>query len=185
MYSTSNFRRGLRVMYNGAPHEILDYHHHKPGKGAALVRTKLKTLITGFTVDPTFRSGDKLERPDLVEHEMQFLYAEQDSYNFMDPTSYEQCEINKKILGDATNFLVENLTINVLFYEGRPLSVELPNNVALEVVECDPAVRGDTVSGATKPAKFSTGYSCQVPLFITQGEKLKIDTRAGEYIERA
>lgn len=185
MYSTSDFKRGLRIMYEGQPHSIIEFQHHKPGKGAAIVRTKLRNLITGNVVDPTFRSGDKVERPDLEDKEVQFLYATDDIFHFMDPQSYEQFEIPREALGDAPNFLVDGITCSVLFYAGKPISIDLPNHVVLEVVECDPAVRGDTVQGATKPAKLQTGYSVQVPLFINEGEKLKIDTRTGDYIERA
>lgn len=185
MYSTSDFKRGLRIMYEGQPHSIIEFQHHKPGKGAAIVRTKLRNLLTGNVVDPTFRSGDKVDRPDLEDKEVQFLYAADDVYHFMDPQSYEQYEIPKDSLGDAPNFLVENINCSVLFYAGKAINIDLPNHVVLEVVECDPAVRGDTVQGATKPAKLQTGYTVHVPLFINEGEKLKIDTRTGEYIERA
>lgn len=185
MYSTSDFKRGLRIMYEGQPHAIIEFQHHKPGKGAAIVRTKLRNLLTGNVVDPTFRSGDKVDRPDLEDKEVQFLYAADDIYHFMDPQSYEQYEIPKDSLGDAPNFLVENINCSVLFYEGKAINIDLPNHVVLEVVECDPAVRGDTVQGATKPAKLQTGYTVQVPLFINEGEKLKVDTRTGDYIERA
>lgn len=185
MYSTSDFRRGLRILYEGQPYVIVDFQHHKPGKGAAVVRTKLKNLLTGQVIDPTFRSGDKVGRPDLEDKEVQYLYTAEGVYHFMDPSSYEQYEISGDVLGDATKFLVENMTCSVLFYEGKAISIDLPNHVVLEVVECDPAVRGDTVTGATKPAKLSGGHVVQVPLFINEGDKLKIDTRTGEYIERA
>ena len=185
MYTTSDFRRGLKILYQGEPYEITEFQHHKPGKGAAIVRTRLRNLITGFTIDPTFRSGDKVEVPDLAEHEAQFLYAQEGTYHFMDPISFEQFEVGKDILGDAVHFLTENLMVSLLFFKGKPITIDLPNNVILQVVECDPAVRGDTVSGATKSAKFSTGFSCQVPLFVNEGDKLKVDTRTGEYMERA
>lgn len=185
MYSTSDFRRGLKVLFQGEPFEITDFQHHKPGKGAAIVRTKLRNLISGLTIDPTFRSGDKLERPDLEEKDVQFLYHGDGIFHFMDPQSYEQFEVPNDVLGEATNFLVEDMTLSLLFFQGRPISVELPNHIVLPIVECDPAVRGDTVSGATKPAKLSTGYSCQVPLFINEGEKIRVDTRTGAYVERA
>ncbi len=185
MYTTSDFKRGLKVLFQGKPYEITEFQHHKPGKGAAIVRTKMRNFITGLTVDPTFRSGDKLETPDLEEKNVQFLYEGEGVYNFMDPESYEQFEVPKKVLKDAMNFMVENMTLSLLFFQGKAISVELPNHMVLEVVECDPAVRGDTVSGTTKLAKVSTGYSCQVPLFISEGEKIRLDTRTGEYVERS
>jgi elongation factor P len=185
MYSTSDFKRGLRIMYEGQPHQLVEFQHHKPGKGAAIVRTKLKNLLTGNTVDPTFRSGDKVERPDLEDKDVQYLYASDGMFHFMDPQSYDQFEVAEDVIGDAKNFMVENITCQVLFFEGRVISIDLPNHVVLEVVECDPAVKGDTVQGATKPAKLQTGHSVMVPLFIEEGSKLKVDTRTGDYIERA
>lgn len=185
MISTSDFRRGMRIMYQNDPYEITEFEHHKPGKGAAVVRTRLKNLITGLTTDPTFRSGDKFERPDLNEKEVQFLYETDGIYHFMDPISFEQFEVPKKVLGDATKFLIDGMTVFLLFFQGRAINIEVPNHVVLEVVECDPAVRGDTVSGATKSAKFQTGFACQVPLFVNEGDKIRIDTRNGQYVERA
>jgi elongation factor P len=184
MYTTSDFRRGLKILFQGQPYEITEFEHHKPGKGAAIVRTRMRNLITGLTISPTFRSGDKVDSADVSEREVQFLYAADDIFNFMDPVSYEQFEVNKKVLADAVNFLIDGMNASLLFFDGKPVSIDLPNSVVLEVVECDPAVRGDTVSGATKPAKFQTGYSCQVPLFVNIGDKIKVDTRTGEYIER-
>lgn len=184
MYTTSDFRRGLRILFQNVPYEIVEFEHHKPGKGAAIVRTRLKNLISGLTVDPTFRSGDKVDVPDLNDREVQFLYSSDDIYHFMDPATYDQFEVPKKVLGDSANFLIDGMVCSLLFYQGKPVNIEIPNSVILEVVECAPAVRGDTVSGATKPAKFQTGFSCQVPLFVNEGNKIKIDTRTGQYIER-
>jgi elongation factor P len=185
MYSTSDFKKGLAIMYQGRPYQIIDCQHHKPGKGAAVVRTKLRDLLTGITIDPTFRSGDKVERPDLEERAGQFLYESEGKYHFMDPASYEQYEVGQDVVDEKKNFMMENMDAKLLFYQGKIISIDLPNHVVLPVVECDPAVRGDTVSGATKPAKFSTGYVCQVPLFVNEGDKIRLDTRTGEYIERA
>ena len=185
MYSTSDFKKGLAIMYQGEPYEITECHHHKPGKGAAIVRTKLRNLITGIAVDPTFRSGDKVARPDLEERDGQFLYESDGSYHIMDPSSFEQYEVLAKVIGDKKNFMMENMDVKVLFFENRVISLELPNHVVLEITDCNPAVRGDTVSGATKPATLSTGYICQVPLFVNQGDKIRIDVRNGDYIERA
>jgi elongation factor P len=185
MFSTSDFKRGLRIMYEGQPHQITEFQHHKPGKGAAIVRTKMRNLLTGNIVDPTFRSGDKVEKPDLEDKDVQYLYQSDGMYHFMDPQSYDQYEVQAEALGDATKFLKENTDCSVLFYEGKVINIELPNHVVLEIAECDPAVRGDTVQGATKPAKLETGHTVNVPLFISEGEKVKVDTRTGDYIERA
>jgi len=185
MITTSDFRRGMRILYQNVPYELVDFEHHKPGKGAAIVRTRLKNLITGLTTDPTFRSGDKFERPDLVEKEVQYLYETDGVYHFMDPESFEQFEVPVKVLGDARRFLIDGMVVSLLFYQAKAINIEVPNHVVLEVVECDPAVRGDTVSGATKSAKFQTGFTCQVPLFVNEGDKIRIDTRTGQYVERA
>ena len=185
MISTSDFRRGMRIMYQNDPFEIVDFEHHKPGKGAAIVRTRLKNLISGLTNDPTFRSGDKFERPDLNEKEVQFLYETDGIYHFMDPVSFEQFEVPAKTLGDAKRFLIDGISVSLLFFSGRAINIGLPNHVVLQVVECDPAVRGDTVSGATKSAKFQTGFACQVPLFVNEGDNIRIDTRTAQYVERA
>lgn len=185
MYSTSDFKKGLAIMYQGEPYRIVECEHHKPGKGAAIVRTKLENLVTGIRADPTFRSGDKVDRPDLEERNGQFLYESEGSYHFMDPASFEQFEVGPSVIGDQKNFMMENMEVQLLFYKGRVISIDLPNHVVLLITECDPAARGDTVSGATKPAKVSTGYVCQVPLFVNEGDKIRIDTRTGEYIERA
>jgi len=185
MFTTSDFKRGLRIMYEGQPHQIVEFQQHKPGKGAAIVRTKLRNLLTGNTLDPTFRSGDRVGRPDLEDKDVQFLYRADETFHFMDPESYEQYEVAAKVIGDAAKFLKENVDCAVLFFEGRVINIELPNHVVLEVKECAPAVRGDTVQGATKPAVLETGYSVNVPLFISEGQSLKIDTRTGDYIERA
>lgn len=184
MYTTSDFRRGLRIEFEGQPYQMTEFQHHKPGKGAAVTRTKLKNMVTGQVIDPTFRSGDKVKKPDIEEKPAQFLYAADGTYHFMDPASYDQFEISKDVLGEATSYLIDNMDVDVLFFEGRAISIELPNHVVLEVTSCDPAVKGDTVQGATKPAVLQTGHKCMVPLFIQEGVKLKIDTRTGEYIER-
>lgn len=185
MYSTSDFRKGLAIMYQGEPYEITDCQHHKPGKGAAVVRTRMRNLLTGISIDPTFRSGDKVERPDLEERRGQFMYESENNYHFMDPTSYEQYQVSAAVISDKKNFMMENMDVGMLFFEGRIISIDIPNHVVLSIVQCDPAVRGDTVSGATKPATLSTGFTCQVPLFVNEGDKIRIDTRTGEYIERA
>jgi elongation factor P len=181
---TSEFRKGLKIEVEGDPFEIIEFQHVKPGKGGAFVRTRIKSLFTGNTLDRTFRAGDKVGRPDIDEREMQYLYAQGDEYYFMDNRSYEQTFITAEILGDARNFLKENIVVSVLFYQGKALGTSLPNTVELKVASCDPGVRGDTVSGATKPATMETGYVVNVPLFINEGDLLRVDTRTGDYLTR-
>jgi len=182
--STSDFRRGLKIEWEGKPYEVLEYQHSKVAKGQATVRTKLRDLTTGRVLEVNFRSGDTFERPDLEEKEMQYLYQEGDRYVFMDLEVYDQIYLDRDQLGEAWKFLQENVTVRVLYYKGRPIGVELPNTVELRVVETEPGVRGDTVSGGSKPAKLETGAVVQVPLFINEGDVIRVDTRTGEYVER-
>ena len=181
---TSEFRKGLKIEIDGEPFEIVEFQHVKPGKGSAFVRTSIRSLLTGRVLQPTFKSGDKVGRPDIEEKEMQFLYNQGEDYYFMDTRSYEQTFINEKVLGEQRSFLKENVNASILFYNGKAIGVSLPNSVDLRVVKCDPGVRGDTVSGALKPAVLETGYQVQVPLFINEGDILKIDTRDGKYLTR-
>ena len=184
MLSTTDFRKGLKLMIEGQPCIIIDFQHVKPGKGGAFVRTKWRNILTGNVNERNFRSGDKFDKPDLEEKTMQYLYAEGDNFYFMDTSTYEQTFITRVALGEATNFLKENIEASVLFFEGKVIGVDLPNTVELQITQCDPGVKGDTVSGATKPATLETGYTVNVPLFINEGDVLKIDTRTGEYLER-
>lgn len=181
---TSEFRKGLKIEIDGDPYEIVEFQHVKPGKGSAFVRTTIRNLITGRVLEPTFKSGDKVGKPDLEEKEMQYLYKEGEDFYFMDTKSYEQTFLGEKVLGDARNFLKENINASVLFFNGKAIGVSLPNSVDLKVTKCDPGVRGDTVSGALKPATLETGYTVNVPLFINEGDILKIDTRDGKYLTR-
>ncbi len=181
---TSEFRKGLKIEVDGEPFEIVEFQHVKPGKGSAFVRTSIKSLLTGRVLQPTFKSGDKVGRPDIEEKEMQYLYKQGEDYYFMDIRSYEQTFLNESVLGEQRNFLKENVNVSILFYNGKPIGVSLPNSVDLRVAKCDPGVRGDTVSGALKPAVLETGYQVQVPLFINEGDILKIDTRDGKYLTR-
>ncbi len=185
MYSTSDFRNGLKIELEGKPFIIVDFLHVKPGKGGAFVRTRLKNMETGQVLERTFRSGDKVDRPDLVEREMQYLYQDTEGYCFMDNSNYEQVFIDPEHLGDSMDFLKENIDVKVLFFNNEPIGIELPIFVELKITQTDPGVRGDTATGATKPATLETGYVIQVPLFINEGETVKIDTRTGEYAERA
>jgi elongation factor P len=185
MYSTSDFKKGLKIEMDGTPYAIVEFLHVKPGKGGAFVRTKIKNLVTGKVLDQTFRSGEKVKRPDLVEREMQFLYREGDSFYLMDNENFEQLALTAEQLGDAVLFLTENLNVKVLFFNQQPVTAELPNFVELTVAQTEPGVKGDTASGGSKPATLETGAVIQVPLFINEGDRLKVDTRTGCYIERA
>ncbi|WP_456324090.1 elongation factor P [Desulfonauticus submarinus] len=184
MISTTNFRRGLKIEIEGTPYEVLEFLHVKPGKGGAFVRTKLKNLLTGSIIDETFRAGEKFDKPDLETRSYQYLYKEDNGFVFMDMTTYEQINVSKDNFGDKVVFLKEGEEVKALVYKNQPIDLDLPASVILEVVETEPGVKGDTVSGATKPAKLETGLVIQVPLFISEGDKVKVDTRSGEYIGR-
>lgn len=184
-YSTSEFRKGLKIELEGHPYIIVECQHVKPGKGVAFVKTRYKSLLTGSVLEKNFRSGDKAGVPDLESKEMSFLYREGDDFNFMDSKTYDQVAIPLDNLGGAEAYLIENMKVEILFYQGRPMTIELPNFVVLGVIECDPGVRGDTATNATKPAKVQTGHIVNVPLFVEEGDRLRIDTRTGEYVERS
>ncbi len=184
MYDASDLRKGLKIEIDGEPHALVQFEFSKPGKGQALYRCKLKNMITGSQFDRTYRSGDKFNKADLEEQEMEYLYSDGTDYCFMNTKSYEQEFLNEEQVGDAINFLKENTTCNVLLFEGRPIGVTLPFFVNLRIAKADPWVKGDTASGDTKPATLETGFELQVPPFIEEGEAVRIDTRSGEYVER-
>lgn len=184
MISTSEFRNGARLKVDGAPFFIVEFQHVKPGKGGAFVRTRLKNLKTGQVLEKTFRSGEKFDEPDLDEREMQFLYASGDAYTLMDTSSYEQFTYQKDQLGEQTELLKEETVVNVLLYEGNPISMILPTFLELKVIDTDPGVRGDTAAGGTKPAVVETGATIKVPLYLEVGEMIKVDTRTRAYVER-
>ena len=169
---------------DGDPYVIVDFQHVKPGKGGAFVRTKLKNLKTGNTLERTFRSGEKFEEPDLLERAMQFLYVQENEYHFMDINTYEQLFLSTEQMGDAKDFLKVEMMVKVLFFRGKPMSVDLPLFVELTIVETPPGTRGDTATGGTKVAKLESGGSVKVPLYIEAGTVIKIDTRTGTYVER-
>ena len=188
MYSTSDFRNGLKLLIDGTPFEIVYFQHVKPGKGGAFVRTKLRNLLNSSVLEKTFRAGEKVGVPDIEEVDMQFLYCDDTSFHFMNTSTYDQIAVDEKAIGDKKLFLKENTDVKVLSFNGEVVNVELPAFMVLKVTKCDPGVRGDTVSGATKPATLETGgvvCSIQVPLFINEGDMLKVDTRSSEYVERA
>jgi elongation factor P len=184
MYSTAEFKKGLKIELDGVPYSIVDFQHVKPGKGGAFVRTKLKSLLTGRVLDQTFRSGERVKRPDLMEREMQYLYREGDRFCMMDNETYEQLMLTAEQVGEVRLFLTENLNVKVLFFNQQPVAVDLPTFVELAVAQTEPGVRGDTAAGGTKPATLESGAVIQVPLFINEGDRVKVDTRTGTYIER-
>jgi elongation factor P len=184
MYTTSDFRNGLKIEFEGIPYAITYFQHVKPGKGSAFVRTKLKNMKTGSVIEHTFRSGDKVEKPDLDNKSMTFMYLEGGHYHFMDSKTYEQIYLDADHVGELGQWLIENLPVDILFYKGEPIGMDLPFFIDYTIVESDPGVRGDTVSGGSKPAKLESGAVVQVPLFLNPGDRIKVDTRTGTYIER-
>lgn len=185
MIATSDFKKGIKILFRDEPYMVLDYHHVKPGKGGAFVRTKMKNLITGLVREETFRSGEKFPSPDLDYREMQYLYEDSGLYNFMDQDTYEQVALDKSQVEDVLNYLQEQIIYNILYFKGNPIAVNPPMFMELKIVETQPGVRGDTAQGgATKPATLETGLVVQVPLFVNEGEVVKVDTRINEYIER-
>ena len=183
MYETSDIRKGLRFEMDGDPFVVVEFQFVKPGKGTAFTRTKIRNMITGAVLDRTYKSGEKLKPADTEDREMQYLYNDGD-FHFMDNNNYEQVSLDSNAVGDAANYLTENMLIEVSFFKGRSIGISLPNFVVLEVTETAPGEKGNTVTGASKPAVVSTGYSVNVPLFVNEGDQLRIDTRTGEYAER-
>ena len=181
---TSRFRNGLKIELDGEPFVMTYFQHVKPGKGGAFVRTKIKNLKTGRVLEKTFRSGEKIEEAEVEEKKMQYLYQDGEGYVFMDTDSYDQIPFTAEQIGDGVKYLKENLDVDVVFWRGEPITIELPSFVVAAVAQCDPGLKGDTASGATKPATLETGAVVQVPLFIKEGENIRVDTRSGEYVER-
>jgi elongation factor P len=184
MYSTTDFRKGLKVEIGGEPFVIVDFQHVKPGKGGAFVRTRLKSLVSGNVIDQTFRSGDRVDKPDLDEREMQFLYETGGEFHFMETQTFEQLFLTADQLGGSKDFLKENIVIKALFHNKRPIGIEVPMFVELKIVKSEPGIRGDTATGVTKPATLESGAVIQVPLFVEEGDVVRIDTRTREYITR-
>lgn len=185
MISTSEFRTGLTIEYDGSIFVIVDFQHVKPGKGAAFVRTKLKNIETGAVFERTFNPKDKFEKAHIERRPTQYLYSGDDMWNFMDTETYDQFALTQEQLGDAIKYLVENMDLHLQVYKEKIIGVDLPVVVELEVADTEPGIKGDTASGGSKPATMETGLVVQVPFFINIGDKLRIDTRSGEYIERA
>ncbi len=185
MISTNDFRTGMTIEVDGEVYSVVEFQHVKPGKGSAFVRTRLKNARTGAVLERTFPAGEKLPRAHLDRREMQYLYQADEQYMFMDMENYEQIVLTREQMGEAVNYLVDNMIIWVLMYQGQHITIELPNSVELTVTETDPGVRGDTATGGTKPARVETGAVVRVPLFINVGDRIRVDTRSGAYIERA
>lgn len=185
MISTSDFKTGVTIEIDGDPFQIVDFQHVKPGKGAAFVKTKLRNLRSGSVTEKTFRAGEKLSKAPVERKEMQYLYNDGDSYIFMDNESFDQINVQEEKLAGAQKYLIENMDCTVAFYHGEIIALDVPNAVILEVVETEPGIKGDTATGGTKSAKLETGIIIQVPFFVNQGEKIKVDTRTGHYVERA
>lgn len=184
-YSTNEFKAGLKVMLDGDPATIVENEFVKPGKGQAFNRVKLRNLKTGRVIERTFKSGDTIEAADVMDVEMQYLYNDGEFWHFMQPESFEQVQADKATVGGAAQWLKEQDVCLVTLWNGSPISVEPPHTVVLEIVETDPGVRGDTSGGGGKPAKLETGATVRVPLFVQQGERIKVNTRTGEYVSRA
>ena len=181
--STADFKKGLRIVFDDQPYQIVDFQHVKPGKGGAFVRTKLKHMRLGRVIDNTFRAGEKVELVDFDEKRMQYLYHD-DRFHFMDLETYDQISLSAEEVGDARDFLKENIEVEILFINDSPVTVELPNFIELQIVKTDPGIRGDTASGGSKPATLESGAVVQVPLFLNEGDVVKVDTRSGEYLGR-
>lgn len=184
MISTADFRNGLVLVQDSGLMEIVEFQHVKPGKGGAFVRTKLKNVLTGRVLEKTFRSGERMEDARLEEQTWQYLYSDGDFFHCMNKATFDQIAVAADVVGDQADWLKENDDINLLFNEGAVLKVKVPITVELTITQCDPGVQGDRATGGTKPATLETGRTVQVPLFVNSGEKIKVDTRTGEYIER-
>jgi elongation factor P len=184
MYESGDLRKGLKIEIDGDPYVVVQFEFVKPGKGQALYKCKLKNMVTGIQFDRTYRSGEKFNKADLEELDMEYLYFDGENYCFMNTSTYEQEFLTPEQVGDAKGFLKENTVCSMLCFDGRPIGLTLPNIVELTIVKADPWVKGDTASGDSKPATLETGVTIQVPPFVEEGEKIRIDTRTGQYVER-
>ena len=184
-YSTNEFRSGLKILLDGDPYAIVENEMVKPGKGQAFNRVKIRNLKTGRVIERTFKSGDSVEAADVVDVDMQYLYTDGDFWHFMVPETFEQYTAGKSAMGDVAQWLKDGTVCIVTLWNGEPLGVTPPAHVELKIVETDPGMRGDTVTGGTKPAKLETGAMVKVPLFLNEGEVIRVDTRSAEYIARA
>jgi elongation factor P len=185
MISTADFKNGVNIFVDGEPYQIVWFQNHKPGKGGAVMRTKLRHLEKGTLVERTFKSGEKFENVDVERRKKQYLYKEGEEFVFMDNETYDQVHVSKELLGEGYKFLTENLEVGAIYMEGKLVGIELPLNVVLKITSTEPGSRGNTVQNVLKAAIVETGATVQVPLFVKEGEKIRVDTRTGEYIERA
>ncbi len=184
MASTADIRNGVVINMDGQLWAIVEFQHVKPGKGGAFVRTKMKNVVSGKTVDRTFNAGAKIETENVDRRDFQYLYNDGEAYVFMDVADYDQITVSAAVVGDASNFMLENQAVTVALHNGNPLYVELPASVVLEITYTEPGLQGDRSTGGTKPATVETGFQIQVPLFLEQGTKVKVDTRTGDYLGR-
>jgi elongation factor P len=184
MATTTDIRKGLRIQIEGVPYHVVDHQFVKPGKGQAFTRCKVRNLVNGNTIERTWKSGESVELADVEERKMTYSWQEADTFVFMDTATGDQIHVEKEKVGDAERFLTEGLDVEVTLFNGNPIGVDLPANVIMQVVESEPGIKGDTASGATKPAKLASGATVNVPLFIKEGEWIKVDTSTGQYLER-
>ncbi len=184
MLETSDFRKGLKLLIDNDPYTVVDFQHVKPGKGNQFTRTKLRNLLTGQNLERTFKSGEKFGVPNVETKDMSYLYRDDNGFNFMDKSNYEQLMMTPDEVGDQSNYLTENLEVSILFFNEKAVAVEVPKSVNLKVAQTDPGIKGDRVTGATKPATLETGLVVNVPLHINEGDLLKVDTTSGAYVER-
>ncbi|MDR0977935.1 MAG: elongation factor P [Endomicrobium sp.] len=184
MISTSDFKNGLNILVDGEPYQITWFQNHKPGKGGAVMRVKLRHLKKGGTIERTFKSGEKFEALSVTKQKKQFLYKEGVNFNFMDMVTYEQISVTPELLGDKADYLKENLDVEAIYLENELIGIDLPAIIEMTISEAEPGIKGDSVSNLTKMAKLETGADIRVPLFIKEGDKIKVDTRTGEYVER-
>jgi len=184
MYNASDLRKGLKILIDKEPYVVVDFQFSKPGKGQALYRCKLKNMISGIQIDRTYRSVDTFESANLEQRKMQYLYNQDDLFYFMDVQTYDQVFLTAAQAGEAKNFLIDNLEVDILLFDGRPIGITLPNFVDLLVVKADPWAKGDSVAGDSKPITLETGYTLRVPPFVEEGIKITVDTRTGEYVTR-
>ncbi len=183
-YSTSEFKKGLKVLLDGEPYLVADYDFRKPGKGQAVYTLRLKNLLRGTILEKSYRSGDKVESADVTETDLQYLYNDAKNWVFMDDETYEQYEVPKEVLDGNDKWLKEETKVTVVLWDGRPITVNPPNHVVLEVTYCEPGAKGNTATNVMKPATLETGAEIHVPIFINIGDKLRVDTRTGDYVER-
>lgn len=185
MIDVGGLKKGMIIDMEGELYRVISMNKHFTGRGSGIIRTKLKNVLTGYSKDHSFSSGEKVDEATLEYREAEYLYNDGEHYYFMDTNNFEQFPLDDELVGDAVDFLIDNMKVNLMFYESKPIGINLPTFVILEVVETEPNFKGDTVSGSGKPAKMETGVRINVPMFIKTGEKIKVDTRTGEYIERA